>query len=74
MTDDREGLIGLDGEWWTPAQVHDWCAKRMAHFDRMRREARDLVNANGTLKPNEIGTSAEAYRAHMKAYLPPGVS
>lgn len=68
--DDREGLVGPDGQWWGPDRVQVWCAARMAHFDRLRREARDLINDNGTLKPDQIKTSGRAYGAYLDAYRP----
>lgn len=68
MNDKREGVIGPDGTWWTPEQVHAWCARRMKAFDSMRREARDLINENGALKPNEVKTSNRAYWEYLRSY------
>lgn len=64
----EEGIIGPDGKWWPPEQVQAWCALRMAAFDRMRREARDIINENGTLRPHQVRKSFKAYGAYLNSY------
>lgn len=64
----EEGIIGPDGKWWPPERVQAWCAQRMAAFDRLRREARDLINENGTLRTHQVKTSVKAYRRYLNSY------
>jgi len=69
MQNVREGLIGPNLKWWTPEQVHAYCRRRMELFDRLRREARDLINEHNTLQPHQIKTSAKTYAAFRQSYF-----